>query len=247
MFLNGTILLYLVILLPNYQILFFQNKAKLLEFGISSFNKYITCIIFKSLIYLSNTFCVFFFVGCLVKLKLLYTYGVFGGAFIARPVGGILFGIIGDRKGRKFALQLSMLLMFSATFLLGCLPGYNTIGVFAPLLLTLLRIFQGLSVGGQLVGSMLFLVGMGVIEVFVDIHEVFLPFFFFFFFFLFLLFFCFLVVLLFYCFIFLFSISLHKSISLMMFCRVYVLVFLIYIYINFQKVQDHLNEDYMVV
>ena len=53
-----------------------------------------------------------------------------------------------------------MLLMFSSTFLLGCLPGYNTIGVLAPLLLTLLRIFQGLSVGGQFVGSILFLVGM---------------------------------------------------------------------------------------
>ena len=90
------------------------------------------------------------------------TYGVFGGAFVARPIGGILFGILGDRKGRKYALQVSMLLMFLATFLLGCLPNYDTIGAFAPILLTILRLFQGLSVGGQLVGSMLFLVGLSV-------------------------------------------------------------------------------------
>ena len=88
------------------------------------------------------------------------TYGIFGGAFLIRPLGGILFGSIGDRKGRKVALKLSIMLMVTATFLLGCLPNYDSIGIMAPILLTLLRLFQGLSVGGQLVGSMLFLVGM---------------------------------------------------------------------------------------
>ena len=57
--------------------------------------------------------------------KLLETYGVFAGAFLARPLGGILFGWLGDRLGRKFSLQLSMVLMFIATFTLGLLPTYN--------------------------------------------------------------------------------------------------------------------------
>eukprot|EP01083_Nonionella_stella_P001634 4662_1 len=91
-------------------------------------------------------------------IELLKAYGVFGGAFIMRPVGGVIFGAIGDKMGRKRALQISMILMFIATFTMGCLPGVATIGVWAPILLTILRLFQGISVGGQLVGSILFIV-----------------------------------------------------------------------------------------
>lgn len=90
--------------------------------------------------------------------ELIKSYGVFAGAFIARPVGGVCFGILGDKMGRKLALQVSMAMMFISTFCMGLLPSYNTIGIAAPVILTLLRLFQGLSVGGQLVGSMLFLV-----------------------------------------------------------------------------------------
>ena len=77
-----------------------------------------------------------------------------------RPVGGLIFGVIGDKMGRKRALQISMIMMFSATFVMGCLPTVDSIGLWAPILLTLLRLFQGISVGGQLVGSILFIVGM---------------------------------------------------------------------------------------
>ena len=77
-----------------------------------------------------------------------------------RPIGGLIFGILGDKKGRKKALQISMILMFIATFTIGCLPSVSSIGIIAPILLTLLRLFQGISVGGQLVGSILFIVGM---------------------------------------------------------------------------------------
>ena len=94
------------------------------------------------------------------SVALIETYGIFAGAFIARPFGGLCFGTLGDKYGRKAALQLSMMLMFVATFVLGCLPNYNHIGIYAPLLLAVLRIFQGVSVGGQLVGSMLYLIGM---------------------------------------------------------------------------------------
>ncbi len=90
-------------------------------------------------------------------IPLLETYGVFATGFLARPVGGVLFGYIGDRMGRKRALELSVLLMAAATALMGLLPTHASLGVAAPLLLTLLRLLQGLSVGGEYIGSMSFL------------------------------------------------------------------------------------------
>ncbi len=71
-----------------------------------------------------------------------------------RPVGAILFGELGDRLvGRKNALVFSILLITVPSILMGMLPGYNTLGAAAPILLVLLRMLQGLSVGGQLAGS----------------------------------------------------------------------------------------------
>jgi MHS family proline/betaine transporter-like MFS transporter len=89
--------------------------------------------------------------------SLLGTFGVFATGFLMRPVGGLVFGYIGDRLGRKLALELSVLLMAISTTLLGVLPTYAAIGLAAPVLLTLLRLFQGLSVGGEYIGSMSFL------------------------------------------------------------------------------------------
>lgn len=85
------------------------------------------------------------------------TFGVFATGFLMRPLGGILFGYIGDRLGRKRALELSVLLMAVSTVLMGILPAYASLGLAAPLLLTLLRLLQGLSVGGEYIGSMSFL------------------------------------------------------------------------------------------
>ncbi len=85
-------------------------------------------------------------------------FGVFATGFLMRPLGGILFGVLGDRLGRKHALELSVLLMALATTAIGLLPTYATIGPLAPILLTLMRLLQGLSVGGEYVGSMSFLV-----------------------------------------------------------------------------------------
>lgn len=95
-------------------------------------------------------------------MELLEAYGVFAGAFIMRPIGGVLFGIIGDKKGRKYALQISMILMFFSTFSIGCLPSESSIGIWSPILLLILRLFQGISVGGQLIGSILFIVGLSL-------------------------------------------------------------------------------------
>ncbi|MDA9019690.1 MFS transporter [Flavimaricola sp.] len=91
-------------------------------------------------------------------VSLIKTYGVFAGGYIMRPIGGILFGYIGDRFGRARALQLSILLMAIPTLLIGLLPTYEQIGWTAALLLIVMRLAQGVSVGGELVASMTFLV-----------------------------------------------------------------------------------------
>jgi metabolite-proton symporter len=75
--------------------------------------------------------------------------------FAARPIGAAIFGHYGDRIGRKAALIATLSLMGIATFLMGLLPGYATIGVWAPILLTLLRVVQGIGVGGEWGGSVL--------------------------------------------------------------------------------------------
>lgn len=89
---------------------------------------------------------------------LLATYGVFAAGFVMRPLGALIFGYIGDTQGRKKALEISILMMAIPTLMIGLLPGYATIGICAPLLLTLFRLVQGLSVGGELVGSFSYLV-----------------------------------------------------------------------------------------
>nr|WP_243788842.1 MFS transporter [Saccharopolyspora gloriosae] len=85
----------------------------------------------------------------------LASFATFAVGFIARPLGGVLFAHFGDRHGRKPVLVLSLLLMGVATVLMGVLPTYETIGVAAPLLLTLLRFAQGLGVGGEWGGAAL--------------------------------------------------------------------------------------------
>ena len=75
--------------------------------------------------------------------------------FAARPIGAAIFGHYGDRVGRKATLVTTLMLMGIATFLIGLLPGYDTLGVAAPIILTLLRIAQGLGVGGEWGGSVL--------------------------------------------------------------------------------------------
>jgi MFS family permease len=88
------------------------------------------------------------------ELQLVNSFGVYLAAFIMRPIGAILFGEIGDRiVGRKHALVFSILLITIPSVLMGVLPGYDTWGWISPILLVLLRMMQGLSVGGQLAGS----------------------------------------------------------------------------------------------
>ena len=85
----------------------------------------------------------------------LQSLATFAIAFVARPVGSALFGHFGDRIGRKATLISTLVLMGAATVLMGLLPGYATIGFAAPLLLVLLRVLQGIGVGGEWGGSVL--------------------------------------------------------------------------------------------
>jgi len=90
--------------------------------------------------------------------QVLAAFGVFAVGFLMRPVGGALIGSIGDRFGRRTALTVSVAAMAIPTFLVGVLPGYRTLGIAAPILLTLLRMIQGLSVGGEYTTSIVFVV-----------------------------------------------------------------------------------------
>ena len=90
--------------------------------------------------------------------QLLSAFGVFALGYLMRPLGGAVIGHIGDRFGRRAALSFSVAAMAIPTFLIGLLPGYGTLGLLAPFALTLLRMVQGLSVGGEYTSSMVFLV-----------------------------------------------------------------------------------------
>nr|WP_296766800.1 MFS transporter [Rhodococcus sp. (in: high G+C Gram-positive bacteria)] len=86
----------------------------------------------------------------------LLSFATFGVGFLARPLGGVIFGHFGDRLGRKLALRITLIMMGVATVAIGLLPTYDSIGVLAPVGLVLLRIVQGLAAGGEWGGAALF-------------------------------------------------------------------------------------------
>ena len=98
-----------------------------------------------------------FFPGASPLVGTLLAFSTFWAGFIARPIGGLVFGHFGDRFGRKPALMTCLLLMGSATFVIGVLPTADTVGALAPVLLVLLRFVQGIAVGGQWGGVALLL------------------------------------------------------------------------------------------
>jgi MHS family proline/betaine transporter-like MFS transporter len=108
--------------------------------------------------YLAGIISTVFFPESDRQTALLATFGVFAISFFVRPIGGFIWGHIGDRIGRKQALSLSILLMSVATFCIALIPGYGTIGVMAPILLLLVRVVQGFSAAGEYAGASAFLV-----------------------------------------------------------------------------------------
>ena len=91
-------------------------------------------------------------------LAMLTTFAVFAAGYLMRPLGGVVFGIIGDKFGRKTALSTSIMCMALPTTLIGILPTYEVIGALATILMVLARMLQGLSMGGALTGSMSFII-----------------------------------------------------------------------------------------
>ena len=88
---------------------------------------------------------------------MLLTLATFAISFVIRPLGGFVWGPLGDRIGRKGVLAATILMMSAATFLIGLLPTYAAIGAWAPALLILLRIIQGFSTGGEYSGAATFM------------------------------------------------------------------------------------------
>src|SRR5436190_13252985 len=108
--------------------------------------------------YFAVTISKVFFPAADEAVSILVTLGTFGISFLARPVGAIFLGAYGDRKGRKQALMLSILLMTIGTGLMTIMPSYGSIGLLASILVVAARLLQGFSVGGEFASSTAFLV-----------------------------------------------------------------------------------------
>ncbi|HCR85444.1 MAG TPA: MFS transporter [Alphaproteobacteria bacterium] len=91
-------------------------------------------------------------------VNLIKTYGIFAAGFLMRPLGAVFFGYFGDKYGRKNTLALSILMMAIPTACIGFLPTYNQIGVWAPVALVIIRLLQGIAIGGEFGGSIVYLV-----------------------------------------------------------------------------------------
>jgi len=108
--------------------------------------------------YLAVTIGKVFFPEMKEGVQLIYAFATFAVAFLARPLGGFVFGMLGDRWGRKRVLATTLILMAVSTLSIGLIPGYESIGSTATVLLLLARLVQGFSTGGEYAGAMTFIV-----------------------------------------------------------------------------------------
>jgi len=120
------------------------NCMEWFDFGVYS---YVAAIIGKVFFPSDNT-----------TTELLSSFGTFAVAFVARPFGGFFFGPLGDKIGRQSVLAATILLMAASTFVVGVLPGYASIGIWAPIALVVARLVQGFSTGGEYGGAATFMV-----------------------------------------------------------------------------------------
>ncbi|WP_330284883.1 MFS transporter [Streptomyces sp. NBC_00588] len=106
--------------------------------------------------YLAATIGKVFFPGASPAAQVISSFATFAAAFVVRPLGGLVFGPLGDRLGRQKVLATTMILMAIGTFAIGLIPSYATIGIAAPILLLLARMLQGFSTGGEYGGATTF-------------------------------------------------------------------------------------------
>lgn len=107
--------------------------------------------------YLAGSIGATFFPSDNHAVSVMAAYASFAVSFLIRPVGGLVFGVLGDRLGRRNTLAMVIVMISVATFIVGALPGYAAMGIAAPMILLLLRLVQGLSAGGELAGAISFL------------------------------------------------------------------------------------------
>ncbi|OON40712.1 MFS transporter [Izhakiella australiensis] len=107
--------------------------------------------------YLAVTIGKVFFPGSNPAAQLIATFGAFAAAFLVRPIGGLVFGPLGDRIGRQKVLAITMIMMSIGTFCIGLIPSYESIGIMAPILLLVARLVQGFSTGGEYGGAATFI------------------------------------------------------------------------------------------
>ena len=120
------------------------NAMEWFDFGLYAYLAVIISKLFFSGVHNSN-------------LQLIFTFATFAVAFLVRPIGGMIFGRIGDRYGRKIVLSVTIIMMAFSTLLIGLLPTYEAIGVWSPILLLLARMIQGFSTGGEYSGAMVYI------------------------------------------------------------------------------------------
>ncbi|WP_066015417.1 MFS transporter [Endozoicomonas atrinae] len=129
------------------------NKSEVRLVGITALGgllEYYDFIIFALMAgYLANNF----FPSTDPHTSLLTTFATFSVGYLSRPLGGLLFGHLGDRYGRKCTFAVTVLIMALSTTLIGCLPSHAEIGIWAPILLIFLRLLQGFSIGGEIPGA----------------------------------------------------------------------------------------------
>ena len=112
---------------------------------------------FVIFVFFANVIGKLFFAASLPDwVRQVQTFGIFAAGYLARPIGGVVIGHFGDTRGRKRMFTLSVLLMAIPTFLMGLIPTYQSIGVAAPLLLLLMRVLQGVAIGGEAPGAWVF-------------------------------------------------------------------------------------------
>ncbi|WP_153100773.1 glycine betaine/L-proline transporter ProP [Paraburkholderia hayleyella] len=107
--------------------------------------------------YIAVTLGKVFFPASSPSAQLLATFGTFAAAFVVRPIGGMVFGPLGDRIGRQRVLAMTMIMMALGTFAIGLIPSYTSIGILAPVLLLVARLVQGFSTGGEYGGAATFI------------------------------------------------------------------------------------------